>query len=140
MADILYDSGLDDWKDWATGGAFSWLLLNAAHVPDRTIQYISDLPAGSELTTSGYARQTAASMTRSVDTALHRITYDCGDPSFGPLQTGATVGFVLLARKTGADNTSRLLALYQIAAYSTDGSVLSPAISANGVHYVMQAP
>lgn len=138
MADLLYDGGLDDWKDWATG-TFKWALMKSTYAADRTHNFISDVSA-QELSSAGYARQAVTGATRTVNTSLHRIIYDCNDPTFGPLASGATVGSVLVFRDTGTAGTSRLMALFDIADYATDGSTLSPAVSVDGVHYVMQAP
>jgi hypothetical protein len=137
MPDILYNSGLDAWKDWTQVG-FTWILVQSTYTPSRNHSLQSDL-APHELSVGGYSRKATTGNIRTVDATLNRIKYDCDNPTFGPLDLGQIVGYVVLARNDES-SSSLLLVAYDVADYATDGSVLSPIVSPDGVHYTMQAP
>lgn len=137
MADMLYDYGLDEWRDWATD-TYTWLALKASYTPSRSHHYIADVVAD-EVTVTGYARAAVSGPTRTVDTAQHRIIYNCDDPNFGELVAGETVGYVALARELTDDADSVMLALYDISDFATNGGEFAPVVAATGVHYVDQA-
>jgi hypothetical protein len=138
MADLLYDYGLDEWRDWASG-TYTWLALRSSYTPARTDRYIATITAH-ELTAAGYHRSPVTSPTRTVDTVQHRITYDCADPNFGNPAAGAQiVGYVALARVVTNDADSVLMSLYDISDFTTDGGPFSPVVAAAGVHFIDQS-
>lgn len=138
MADMLYDSHLDAWKDWASGSLqFTWLALDPSYDPDPSNQYISDV-VGHELTGGNYTRQPVNGRVRFVDVSRHRIIYTCDDPNFGALDPGNTIGYLLVAEVRSNDDISPLLGLYDIEAYDTDGSEFYPAVGSNGINYISQ--
>lgn len=136
MADLIYDYGLDEWRTWTTG-TFEWMGLQDTYTPSRTHHYVSDVNTH-EIGVSGYARDTVTTPARTVNTTLHRITYDCDDPNFGSPVAGETVGYVVLYQLVTNDSDSILLALYDIGDFATDGGLFSPVIGAEGAHYIDQ--
>jgi hypothetical protein len=136
MADLLYDYGLDEWREWDSG-TYTWLALKSTYTPSRTHHFIADVVAD-EVTVAGYSRSPVSAPTRTVDTTLHRITYNCDDPNFGEPVAGETVGYVALAREVTDDADSVMLALYDISDFATNGGEIVPVVAATGVHYVDQ--
>lgn len=137
MADLLYDYGLDEWRDWVTG-TYTWLALKSDYTPTRTHRYVADV-AASEIAGTGYHRSPLASATRTVDTLLHRVTYDCADPDFGsPIASAGTIGWVVVAKVVTSDADSILLSLFDIPDFDSDGGPFSPVVGANGAHYIDQ--
>lgn len=137
MADLLYDYGLDEWRDWTTG-TYTWLALKSDYTPDRTHHFVADFVTH-EVSVSGYSRQPVDTPVRTVDTTLHRITYNCADPNFGEPASGQTVGYVALVREVTDDDDSILLALFDISDFATNGGSFSPVVAADGVHYTDEA-
>lgn len=134
--DFVFDAALDQWYDWDTTPV-QWLLLNGNYTPDRSGQvWVSDVVAW-EVAVSNYARQAGTGQTRTVDTALHRIVYDCADPTFGGLDTSAPGISALCLAKTGADDASSLLlAIYGV---SVGTGPFKALISPNGAYWISLA-
>ena len=99
-----------------TNGGTTWasstivcILVSSGYVFDADHTYISDLT--NELTNPGYARQTVGSKTGPTkNNAANRVEYACGDVTFPSLGAGSTPAAAVLARSTGIDGTSPLLA------------------------------
>lgn len=135
---FLYTNSLDKWAAWETTPA-QWLITTSHSMVDVTVQtWVSDI-AAEEVTVPGYARQAVTGQTRTVDTTLNRITYDCDDPDFGTLASGDPyLSLLVLAYQGTDDSDSLLLASYQLNYTTTDPSDVNPAISPAGVHWAAQ--
>lgn len=138
MADLLYDHGLDEWRDWDTA-SFTWLALTSSYTPNKTHQFVDDVSTY-EVSVGGYTRDAVVGATRTVDTSQHRVIYDCDDPDFGSLAAGETVAYVAIAKLITDDTDSLMMGLYDLANFATDGGQFSPVVAAAGVHYIDQAP
>jgi hypothetical protein len=139
MADVIYNRGLDEFRDWTTGTYQFLLLKSSAGAANRDNDFVDDLvPGTNELSVATYARVTAASKTRTIDDTNDRITYDCADPNFGAAATGQTAGQMILNKRVTNDADSVLMVSYDIPDTATDGTDFIVTMNALGAAYTDQ--
>lgn len=138
MALTVFDYGLDEIATWTTG-TFQYLLINSAsYVPAKSDRYVSTT-SGYEMTAVSYARATAASKTRTVDTTNHRLRYDAADPSFGAAAAGQTAYGMVLFRFVSTDANSPMIAWYPFTTpTATDGTTFTVTLNSSGVLQYIQ--
>jgi hypothetical protein len=139
MADIIYNGGLDRLRDFTTG-TFKFLLLKGSgYTVDKDHDFVANLtPGTNEVSAGGYARQTAASKTRTVDDTNDRIFYSCANLAFGSIAVGQTVTGMVLYQEVTGDADSVLIAYYDLVDTPTTGSLFAVTIGAAGVAYIDQ--
>lgn len=142
MAVTRYNAGLDrqGGGKWLTVTFRFILLKNGLYTPNVDHVFVADLTPGSnELTMSGYTRQDAAGKTRTVDSGLNRIIYDCNDPNFGTPIAGESVTDIVLYEFVSDDSDSIVVAHYPIATRATDGTPFVVAMPSTGATYAHAA-
>jgi hypothetical protein len=140
MADIVYNSGLDELAAWETSTYLFLLLQGGGYTPDRDHVFVADLgPGSNEVDGAGYARVTAATKTRTVDNTGDLVAYDCDDPAFGAIAAGETVTGMVLYRFATDDTDSPLVGYYDLADTATTGAAFTVALAPTGVAYLDQA-
>lgn len=103
----MFDSGSGN--IWGTMDARA-LLVGTGYVPNRDHDFVADVVA-SEISTSGYARQTLTGEVLTLDDTNDRVLNDADDAvwtSLGPSSGGPSVLAAIVYRNTGADATSPL--------------------------------
>jgi hypothetical protein len=121
MAQGCYQRGISDLLGAGDflAGTIVGLLVEAGYVFNPDHDYLSDIT--NEINESGYARQTLASKTVSVDDTNNRVIVDAADPVYTAVVAGGTATQHIVARSTGVDSTSPLIAQYDITSTPTNG-------------------
>jgi hypothetical protein len=134
--DVIFDAALDQWHDWESIES-QWLLLNGDYTPNRSTQvWVADV-VSYEVVVANYQRQSVDNPTRTVDTTMHRIIYDCDDPNFGGIDSAPPGVSMLCLAKVGTDDSDSLL----LAAYtlnSIGAGPLQPLVDPSGVYWISQ--
>ena len=138
MANIVYNAGLDELRDFTTD-TIRALLVTSSYTPNKDHDFVST-PAANELSGVGYSRPTLASKSRTVDDANDRITYDCVDPSFGTIAIGETARYMIVYKFVTNDADSILLACFDLGAsgVATNGADFTVLVSSSGLLYHTQ--
>lgn len=113
------------------------LLVQSSYTPNKDHNFVSDIVA-SEISVSGYSRQTLATKTVTEDDTNDRVVFDADNPSFGSLAAGQTIGGVVIFKDTGSDATSPLLFFNDTADTATNGNTVTFQIDAGGLGYTQQ--
>lgn len=127
MSNGVYNKG----KLGILGGSFDLLtdtlvvlLVKSTYVFSADDHFISDL-AASEISVSGYARQTLTSKTVTEDDVNDFAYLDADDVTFAGMAAGQTIGGAVLAYNSGSDATSMLIGFYDLTDLATgSGSVI----------------
>lgn len=143
MADLIYDYGLDEWRNF-TSDTVKALIVTSGYTPSRAHHFVADVTPGSnELVVGSYARLTLTTKARTVDTTNHRVRYSCDDLAFGSLAAGATAAAIIVFKQVTNDADSILLALLDIADTATNGQPftynLGTVSGDRALHYIDQA-
>lgn len=139
MPTTVYNAGLDELRNFASVTFEALLLNDAGYVPDPDDVFVADLtPAANEIAGAGYSRQALAGKSRTVDNALDRITYDCGDFDFGNIAAGENVTGMVVYRFVTNDADSILIAHYPLGTIATTGLAFPVLVSAAGLLYTDQ--
>jgi hypothetical protein len=118
--------------DWASD-TVKLMLVTPAYVPNKDHASMIT-PAASEVSVSGYVRQTLTSCTVTSDAPRGRVVYDAADPSPWTLATGDTIQGVVIYKDTGSDATSiPLFYLVLPTAYTTSGVPFGLRFPASGI-------
>lgn len=137
MANVNFTHGLDHLGVWATG-TFKFALMKDTYTPDSSHQFMSSVVAGStEVSVSGYVRQTVTGKTRTPNTGTGRIYYDADNPNFGTLGSGQDAGGLLLFHFVTNDSDSVPVTFLDMT--DIDTSLLDPFIillSSSGVAFI----
>lgn len=102
------------------------LLVKPTYTFNPDHDFISDVSAH-EISGGGYARQTLAGKTATIDDTNNRGAFDCNDVVFASLSSTDEIGGYIVARNSGADGTSQLIA------YQNDG--FETPITPNGSNF-----
>lgn len=136
MADLEYNSGLDEWRTFAIDTIRALLLKGSGYTPNKDHDFVDDVvPASNECALAGYSRPTLTNCTRVITDASDRIVYDADDPDFGPIIAGDTITGMILYKFQSNDGDSILLAYYDLPDTATNGTPFIPAIHASGLRY-----
>lgn len=117
------------------------LLVTSGYTFDNAHNFVADVVA-SELTVSGYSRQTLANEAITEDDTNDRAYLDADDPTFSSLAAGETIGGAIVFRHTGADATAPLLFFIDLTNTPTNGTdfkVQFAAPGSGGIAYLAQA-
>ena len=103
MANIIYNKGLAEWTDPATGpGVGDWEVLlersTSTYAPNKDDESLLDKEGWVEITVATYARQDIGGFTSAAVHASDLAKHDISDVAFGNLETGQTVKSMILAR------------------------------------------
>lgn len=137
MANILYDIGLDEWRDWEDE-TFKVLLIQDSYTVDRNHEFVDDV-SSEELSVSGYARITITSPTRTLSHSLHRYIYDCDDLDFGALAGTQTIAGAIVYKEITNDADSILMAFIELSPFVTDGSSFVATVPTAGIAFARQS-
>lgn len=140
MASITYNKGAFQIQSGTlvyTTDTIKAMLVQSSYTPNKDHNFVSDVVA-SEISVSGYSRQTLASKTLTEDDTNDRVVYDAADPAFGSLAAGQTIGGVVIFKDTGADGTSPLIFFNDTADTATNGNTVTFQIDAAGLGYTQQ--
>lgn len=119
----VYHAGLEGFSDWLTVPK-QWLLLGNAGAFDETHSYVADVV---ELSTAvSYARQPFVGPATAPynDPNYINLAHGGDAPDFGTLTAGDFVSGLVLARDSGDDATSLLLAFWPLGQSSAVGEIL----------------
>jgi len=108
MANIVYNKGMAEWLDPATGpgvGDWEWILerSTSTYAPDKDDESLLDKAGWVEITVATYARTNLASTTFAAVHASDQAKVDCADVAFGNLEAGQTVKSAILARNNAGN-------------------------------------
>lgn len=103
MANIVYNKGLAQWLDPATGpgvGDWEWILerSTSTYTPNKDDDSLLNQSGWVEITVATYARTNLAGTTFADVDASDLAKVDCSDVAFGNLEAGQTVKAAILAR------------------------------------------
>lgn len=103
MANIVYNKGLAQWTDPATGpgvGDWEWLLerSTSTYSPDKDDESLLDKAGWVELSVASYVRTDLAGFSSAAVHASDLAKHDVNDVAFGTLEAGQTVKSAILAR------------------------------------------
>lgn len=139
MASIMYNKGLAEIMNGGIdldGDSLKLLLVTTAYTADKDHDFVNDV-SGSEVSVSGYARQTLASKTVTADNTNDRGVFDAADVSFSALTAGQTIGgAVIFEDRGGADSANPVICFIDLADTATNGATLTITWSANGIFYI----
>jgi len=103
MANILYNKGLAEWTDPATGpGVGDWEVIlersTSTYSPDKDDESLLDKGGWVEIDVASYARQNIASFASTAVHASDLAKHAIANVAFGSLEAGQTVKSVIVAR------------------------------------------
>ena len=103
MANIVYNKGLAQWLDPATGpgvGDWEWILerSTSTYSPNKDDESLLDKAGWVEISVASYAKTDLANPTFAAVHASDLAKVDCDDVAFGNLEAGQTVKAAILAR------------------------------------------
>jgi hypothetical protein len=103
MANIIYNKGLAEWLDPATGpGVGDWEVLlersTSTYTPDKDDETLLNKAGWAEISVATYSRQNLAGFSAAAVHASDLVKVDVADVDFGNLETGQTVKSVIIAR------------------------------------------
>lgn len=137
MADLIYNRGLDELRDWQTASYKALLLKGSGYTPNKDHDYVANLtPASNETALAGYARVTLSGMVRTVDDTLDRVTYDCADLAFGSIAVGDTISAMVVYLFVTNDADSILVGYHDLVDTATDGAPFTYQVNAAGLYYI----
>lgn len=135
MASAAYNRGAyvigDSSLDWAVD-TISCLLVRETYTYLSTHNVISDVVAA-EVSVGGYARQTLGTKTITEDDGNNRAELSAGNATFTALVTGQTAAGAIVAKNTGNDATSPLIAFLDFADLPTNGGNITVQWNAEGI-------
>lgn len=108
MANLVYNKGLAEWLDPATGpgvGDWEWILerSTSTYTPNKDDESLLDKAGWVEITVATYARQDIANESFAAVHASDLAKVDIDDVAFGNLEAGQTVLSAILARNDGGN-------------------------------------
>lgn len=124
MPEQMTNQGADE---LSSGGGTVWgsdtlklVLMQSTYAPSaaaiQALNFLSDLTAaGSEVSVSGYSRQTLGSKTRTQSDANNELELDAADATFTAMVVGQTFRYGAVIRDTGVAGTSPVLGLLDLA-------------------------
>jgi len=99
------------------------LLLKAGYVYDPDDDFVADLvPASTELTVAGYARQVLTGLAVTEDDAGDRARAAAAAVDFGALAAGETIDAAVVFELVTNDADSNLVAYYDLGSVATSGA------------------
>ena len=137
MASNIYNNGLlkilDRTVDYVSDNV-AVLLVDNAYTFSETHEYVSNV-SGEVVNDigSGYARQSLASKTITLNTSANAVVFDCADISYTAIDTTNTIAGAVIYKDSGTDSTSDLVAFIDFADIITNGSDIDLQINANGL-------
>ena len=152
MSNIAYQAGvaelLSDGKTW-DGATWKALLVRSTstYTPDKDHDLLgADIIDNGlvEISVASYGRITISSPTISKDDGNDRVVIDCGDVSFGNLESGQTVKAIIIYRHVTNDADSIPLLYIDtdpggLLPRALGGGSFTVVISANGLITIAQA-
>lgn len=111
------------------------ILLKSTYTPNADHDFISSLtPATNELSGTGYARKALASKAITESDALDKSIFDAADVVYTSMNAG-TAAYIVIAKSTGTDSTSVLIALIDMTASTiiSNGGDVTLQWDANGI-------
>lgn len=134
-----YRSGLrllcpDAWED--AGRTFTALLIDdaASYAQDIEADEVVTDVAGSEVSTTGYARVPLSTMVATWDGTNDRWRLSCATLDFGPIDAGTDVAGVVVFETITDDTDSPLVSFHAFnAPEATDGLAFQVTIDADGL-------
>lgn len=135
MPSLLYDNA----KKELCQGLISWdgnanikvLLVNASYTASPSHSFLNEVTAN-ELSGAGYARQTLASKTVTVDATNHRVICSAADLNYVGLNAG-TLAAAIIFLDTGTAATSPLIAHMDAPDLTSNGSDVALRWSVSGL-------
>jgi len=108
MANIVYNKGLAQWTDPATGpGVGDWEVIlersTSTYAPDKDDDSLLDQAGWVEIDVATYARQDLANFASAAVDGSDLAKHDVDDVAFGNLEAGQTVKSVIVARNDGGN-------------------------------------
>lgn len=108
MANIVYNLGLAQWLDPATGpGVGDWEFIlersTSSYAPDKDDDTLLNQAGWVEITVGSYVRQNIAGTSFAAVDASDLAKVDINDVAFGSLEAGQTVKSVILARNDASN-------------------------------------
>lgn len=107
------------------------LLLLSSASPNQDVNFLDEIEA-SEVTVSGYSRQTLANKSVTEDDANNQVEFSSDNLAFGTLVTGETARYVAFFKDTGVAATSPVLAIDDFTATPTNGSTFTLSPNSDG--------
>lgn len=137
MASNIYNNGLlkvlDRTVDYVSDNV-AVLLVGNTYTFDESHEFVSNISDEAVNDTgSGYARQSLASKTITLNTSANAVVFDCADISYTAITTTNTLAGAIIYKDSGTDSTSDLVAFIDFADIVTNGSDIDLQINANGL-------
>lgn len=126
MASAAYNRGksIVSKSQWEAGN-LRCMLVKTGFSFDNNHDFVSDISAN-EATVSGYARQTPANATATVDDTNDRVDFTFDDVAYGALAAGETIlGMVVFDNVGGADSARQLIAFIDVPDTPTNGGTIT---------------
>lgn len=109
MASKFYKSWLmGAWGSTAvnfTGDVYRVMLMKSSYTFDENHDFVDDISA-SEISLTGYSRQTLAGKSVNWDNTNKRAYIDATDPNWASIAAGDTIGGAVIYRQTGGNDST----------------------------------
>lgn len=109
------------------------MLVKSTYTFNADHDSLSDVSG--EVTVSGYARQTLANKTITLDDTNDRVKIDGDDPSFASLAAGETAVAAIVYKDTGLASTDIPIVYIDITDTATNGGTIVVNFHADGIFY-----
>jgi hypothetical protein len=142
VADVIFDNGIDAIVQFGAWGELTiGLFLKNGWTPALGDGVIADATSAgaTEVTASGYTRQSFVTGTITADGGGHREVFAIDTVDFGTIDSGADFDTMIVAAQGSDDTDAKLIIAYDLGAQTTDGSDVTFVPDTAGVIEIVRA-